>query len=83
MLLVRTVFANITSKTEFKPTNPGDTPHPHTSPSAMSRFSNDNDRFQAFLIKKPDPPFEHAKEMGKKMREWDKTWEKLGGQNSH
>ena len=83
MLLVRTVFANITSKTESNPTNTGDIPHLHSSLSATSRYSSDNDRFQAFLIKKPDPPFEHAKEMGKRMQEWDKTWKKLGGQKSH
>ena len=48
----------------------------------MSRFSGDNDRFQAFVIRKHDPPFEHVKEMKKKMENQDKTWAKLGGESS-
>ena len=48
----------------------------------MNTYRDDNDRFQAFLVKKPEPAFDHAKDMEKRMQEWDKTWKDLGGKSS-
>jgi hypothetical protein len=49
---------------------------------ATNTYRNDNDRFQSFLVKEPDPNFDHAKDMTKKMQEWDKKWKGLSAKSS-
>lgn len=49
---------------------------------ATNTYRSDNDSFQTFLVKEPDPNFDHAKDMTKKMQEWDKKWKELGDQSS-
>lgn len=52
------------------------------SSTATSRHRNESDRFQSFLVNKPDPNFDHAKDMTKKMQEWDKKWKELSDKSS-
>jgi len=52
------------------------------SSPATNTYRTENDRFQSFLVKEPDPNFDHAKDMTKKMQDWDKKWKGLGDKNS-
>lgn len=52
------------------------------SSPATNSYRKDHDRLQSFLVKEPDPNFDHAKETAKRMQEWDKKWKELGDKSS-
>jgi len=52
------------------------------SSTATNTYRDDNDRFKSFLVKGPDPKFDHANDMTKKMQEWDKEWKESSDKSS-
>jgi len=52
------------------------------SSTTTNTYRDDNDRFKSFPVKGPDPKFDHAKDMRKKMQEWDKEWKESSDKSS-
>jgi len=82
MLSLQMVQAEVFSQSHSGYTTSKESSQQQPSSPATNTYRNDNDRFQSFLVTGPDPNYDHAKDMTKKMQDWDKKWKALGDKSS-